>query len=182
MPCSAKEELKIHHWTIACTKRQWLRLVSAQAYGTLRRRSTVVSTLSLCFVGCHDLLRSYPRHSYVTEFIQVLFGQGRGSLALSSSIANTLFIHSPNAKGALLWSTASRPGAGLFFRLIFNRLYFKLARMGWGRPRNPYHYPNFRRTPRSLARSTGCNTVNWPKSSNSRFCQLVVVFLYLYFH
>jgi hypothetical protein len=38
-----------------------------------------------------------------------------GSLALSLSIAHTLFIHSANAKGALLWSTASRPGAGLFF-------------------------------------------------------------------
>jgi hypothetical protein len=61
MRCRAKEEREIHHWTNACTKRQWLRLVSAQAYGTLRRRSTVTSTLSLCFVGCHDLLRSYPR-------------------------------------------------------------------------------------------------------------------------
>jgi hypothetical protein len=56
-----------------------------------------------------------PRHSYVAEFIQVPFGQGLDSLALSLSIANTLFIHSANTTGALLWSTASRPGAGLFF-------------------------------------------------------------------
>jgi hypothetical protein len=61
--------------------------------------------------------------------IQVPLGQGLGSLALSLSIANTLFIYSANTEGALLWSTASRPGAGLFFTLLFNRLYLKLARM-----------------------------------------------------
>jgi hypothetical protein len=94
MPCSAKEELKIHHWTNACTKRQWLRLVSAQAYGTLRRRSTVISTLRLCFVGCHDLLRSYDPVSEGAEFERLYppvwhrgaVRRGAGQLALAARL------------------------------------------------------------------------------------------------